>query len=242
MFDDSFYLSATEEGGLIPLSKDVDGNLHCFGGLVVAPKELQHKVFKQVAEEISRIKNNPIIILVPLPRYRDQPCCNNPEHMANRGKTEFSKTLDESVYQSRVNFKDFAFRYGLRNVRTVGTWSSVKRMAQPWADQIHLTGEGYSLIARAMVEAIEELKKKRSGGEAVEAPKAKRPRQEDSLNSRGGNTGLRGGVRGSCWTSARGGNQSQGSMHGRGGGWSMDRGRWNRGQHRRVAGAGRRHN
>jgi hypothetical protein len=175
MFDDSFYMSATEEGGLIPLSKDLDGNLHCFGELVVAPKELQHKVFKQVAEEISKIKNNPIIILAPLPRYREQPCCNNPGHMANRGQAEFRKILDESVYQSRVNFKDFAFRYGLRNVRTVGTWSSVKRMVQPWADQIHLTGEGYSLIARAVVEAIEELKKKRSGGEAVEAPKAKRP-------------------------------------------------------------------
>jgi hypothetical protein len=56
VFDNAFYITSTEEGGLIPLSKDIDGIYHCFGELVLTPKELQWKFFQQVMEETAGLR------------------------------------------------------------------------------------------------------------------------------------------------------------------------------------------
>jgi hypothetical protein len=61
IFDNGVYMTATEEGGLIPLSKSIDGKYHCFGDLTFAPKKWQWKV----AGELKSLKNNTIIFLAP---------------------------------------------------------------------------------------------------------------------------------------------------------------------------------
>jgi hypothetical protein len=54
------------EWGLIPMHKGADGNV--IGDLVGIPKEMQWKLYKQVELELEAYKNNPTVILAPLPR------------------------------------------------------------------------------------------------------------------------------------------------------------------------------
>jgi hypothetical protein len=109
-FDDAAFMTATEEGGLLPLSKDAQGVLHCFGDLVFIPKELLWKIFCQAADELKEHKANVIVILSPLPRFMESPCCTNEEHMPNRAQKNFKKGMEDVVFQWRTQLKDFSFR------------------------------------------------------------------------------------------------------------------------------------
>ena len=46
MFDANFFLTRTEDGGMVPICKrDTNGEFHVDSDLVFAPKELQYSVF-----------------------------------------------------------------------------------------------------------------------------------------------------------------------------------------------------
>jgi hypothetical protein len=138
LFDNAYFMTATEEGGLIPISKDVAGVYHCFGDLAFAPKELQWKLFHQVAEELQPFKKNPVVILAPLPRYLASSCCDKSDHMPNRGRPDFKKKMEDDIFQCRANLKDFAFRAGFRRVKTISTWNITRKSGAAWADNVHL--------------------------------------------------------------------------------------------------------
>jgi hypothetical protein len=65
------FMTAMKEGGRNP-----QGNFHCLRDLVFAPKELQWKLFTQVANELKGLRNNHVVILA-LPRYLNSSCCAN---------------------------------------------------------------------------------------------------------------------------------------------------------------------
>jgi hypothetical protein len=98
-FDDAAFMTATEEGGLLPLSKDAQGVLHCFGDLVFIPKELLWKLFCQAADEPKEHKANVVVILSSLPRFMESSCCTNEEHMPNRAQKNFKKGMEDVIFQ-----------------------------------------------------------------------------------------------------------------------------------------------
>jgi hypothetical protein len=161
VFDNAFYMTSTEEGGLIPLSKDIEGTYHCFGELVLTPKELQWKFFQQVVEEISGLKNNKLILLAPLPKYWEAACSNKEDQVVNRGSSSFKKTMEDNIFQIRGNLKDFAFRAGIRKVKTISTWKVVRKAGASWSDGVHLDEDSYTTIARVVQEAAADLDLKR---------------------------------------------------------------------------------
>jgi hypothetical protein len=179
IFDNGVYMAATEEGGLIPLSKSIDGKYHCFGDLTFAPKEWQWKLFQQVAGELKSLKNHNITFLAPLPSYFEEGCCDNPVHMPNRSKPNYKKTMEDSVYQSRASFKDFAFQMGFRRMKVLSSWGIVKKDGAVWKDPVHLETKSYLALARAVMGAHTNIEVKRKG-EANLASEAKRPRLEES--------------------------------------------------------------
>jgi hypothetical protein len=231
LFDNALFMTETEEGGLLPLSKDIGGNFHCFGDLVPAPKEMQWKLFSQVAEDISHLKNNKTVILAPLPKYLEVGCCDKEDHMPNRSQAGYRKKMEDAVYQSRTNLKDFAFRSGLRRAKTLSTWGLVKKKGVAWQDAIMLEPQLYKTIAEAVVAAAVDVGTKRPGEAPTTAPQPKRGRGQDGYitpQPRGGAQPGRGGVRG--WNQRQRPPLTQ--MGGRGGGrLSGDIG-WSRGQHR----------
>jgi hypothetical protein len=175
VFDSGFYLVQTEEGGLIPPCKRADGSVHIDGDLYLISKDMQFCLFKQVMEELQDWKANYIIILASLPRYIEMGCCTDKDHVANRKQPEFKKNLEEAVFNSRTNLKNFAFRTGIRKCVTISTWGKVRKLPNLWVDQINITEDAHKLVSSAIEEAAAELVRKRPA-EAEHSTQAKRPR------------------------------------------------------------------
>ena len=63
--------------------------------------------------------------------------------------------------ESRKLIKDFCFRQGIRIVRVVGPWPSLRTVGNSiWADQVHLYRQGYAMMADMAVGAAADLLEK----------------------------------------------------------------------------------
>jgi hypothetical protein len=246
LFDNGLFMTATDEGELMPLRRDPDGKVHSDGDLTLAPKELQWKMFKQLHEELVDHKDNMIVFLAPLPRFLDEPCCTASSHMKNFLNADYKKKLEESVFQSRTNIKDFAFRLGYRRTRTLSTWGIVKKAGATWADQHHLADGGYSAITRAVLDCKDIITNKRKGKEDTQGPEAKKPRTEAASRGRQSTGGERSETRGQggAWRGMphvpNHGNHNPNRFHS--GEWYRGQSCWTRGQPRRTWRGGRRFN
>ena len=83
------------------------------------------------------------ILICPLPRYLKDRCCDNERHVSNLDDDNYGDLLEDAVLASRKNMKDFAFRQGIRNIRVLGPWSSLRKLSNNiWEDeQVHVNIE-----------------------------------------------------------------------------------------------------
>jgi hypothetical protein len=112
IFDSGLYMAAPGEGGLIPHCRRIDGSYHMDEDLVLLPKDLQYDLLKQMASELDNYKKNPVIFVAPLPRYMEEGCCGDKDHMKNRREPDFAQRLEKGVFEVRTNIKNSAFRHG----------------------------------------------------------------------------------------------------------------------------------
>jgi hypothetical protein len=186
VFDSGLFMAAPKEGGLIPHCKNLDGTYHMHGDLTLLAKDMQYELFKQLFKDIEKHKDNITIFLAPLPRYMEEGCCGDRDHMPNRREPDFKTKLEAGVFGVRRNVKDFAFRHGYRNTHTISTWGKVNKMTSIWKDSINLVEAGYSAIAEAVVEAVTAICTKKRGPSTPEAaPAAKKPKIDTPHPSRG---------------------------------------------------------
>ena len=161
MFDSNFFLARTEEGGMVPVCRRANGEYHVDGELVFAPKELQYSVFCDAKPLLEAAASRRKIIITSIPRYLLRGCCSDPEHVGNIKEPDYKSNLESAVTESRKLIKDFCFRQGIRNVRVVGPWPTLRAEGDSiWADTIHLTSQGYRLVADMALSAAADLKEK----------------------------------------------------------------------------------
>jgi hypothetical protein len=93
--DNSCFLAASEEGGMVPISKCVEGDdgYHVNGALVVAPDRALQFAVDQLCRIIRELGDYPIFIISPVTRYASIPCCDAPEHVTNARDPDFLSTL-----------------------------------------------------------------------------------------------------------------------------------------------------
>jgi hypothetical protein len=93
--DNSCFLAASEEGGMVPISKCVEGDdgYHVNGALVVAPDRALQFAVDQLCRIIRELGDYPIFIISPVTRYASMPCCDSPEHVTNARDRDFLSTL-----------------------------------------------------------------------------------------------------------------------------------------------------
>ena len=149
MFDANFFLARTEEGGMVPICKrGANSEYHVDGNLVFAPKELQYSVFCNAKPLFGAASSWRKIIISPIPRYLLRSCCSDPDHVGNLRDPDYKAGLESAVVESRKLLKDFCFRQGIRVVRVVGPWPSLRAVGDSiWADQVHLSPQGYAMMA-----------------------------------------------------------------------------------------------
>jgi hypothetical protein len=93
--DNSSFLAATEEGGMVPISRCVPGDntFHVNGALVVAPERaLQHSVeqLKRIMDEFPDLE---LFIISPVTRFVSSPCCQNTSHVTSFGEPDYLSNL-----------------------------------------------------------------------------------------------------------------------------------------------------
>jgi hypothetical protein len=83
--DNSSFLEASEEGGLVPISKCVpeDDGYHVAGALVVAPERAMQYAIAQLKRGIAECGDFPVFVITPWTRFVSQPCCAEAGHVTN---------------------------------------------------------------------------------------------------------------------------------------------------------------
>ena len=106
------------------------------------------------------------ILICPLPRYLKDRCCDNERHVSNLDYDNYGDLLEDTVLASRKNMKDFAFRQGLRNIRVLGPWSSLRKLGNTmWEDdQVHINKEGFNTLAELISTCASESRGMEAGG------------------------------------------------------------------------------
>ena len=100
----------TEDGGLIPAVCDgVGGRYHVQWESILIPKELQYSTFNQSKPILDAAMSQQKILVSPLPRYLNNGCCAETEHVVNLKEEDYKSKLDEVVVACRCNLKDFLF-------------------------------------------------------------------------------------------------------------------------------------
>jgi hypothetical protein len=89
--DNSSFLAASEEGGLMPFSKSVpeDDGYHVKGDLVVAPECALHHTLELLKKLVTELSEYQFFVVTPITRYISGPCCSAEDHVTNSGDPEF---------------------------------------------------------------------------------------------------------------------------------------------------------
>ena len=93
-------------------------------------------------------------------------CCDNKMHVPNLEDDNYGANLEDVVLESRRNLKDFAFRHGLRNIRVLGPWSSLRKLGiSVWEeDQVHMSRAGFDALPELVVTCAREAEGMEAGG------------------------------------------------------------------------------
>jgi hypothetical protein len=183
--DDTAFMARTEEGGDLPI-RNIAGEYHVEGDLVVASKERLYMFFKNCLPFLTLLAGRLVLFLTPLPRYVYTCCCTNLEHAANRAEPGFKEDIKKALAECRDHYKNFLFTSGLRGFVIRNPGLCVPEMDKEgmclWTeDPVNPTPEGYSRIVDMILSEADRMRgkagsKKRSGN-VLEAA-SKRPHQE----------------------------------------------------------------
>jgi hypothetical protein len=160
--DNSCFLAATEEGGLVPISKCVpeDDGYHVNGALVVAPEcalQLTIDLLKRLVTELSDYQ---IFIVTPITRYIMGPCCDAPGHVSNSGDPDFLPSILSGLTKLKFLLrKKLAPATVLDGIELIsGAGCSRERTEQilrtSWADPVHPKQHIYSKMALNLIEKV----------------------------------------------------------------------------------------
>ncbi len=161
--DNSCFLAATEEGGMVPISRCVPGDstFHVNGALVVAPERaLQHSV-DQLKGIVDVFPDSDLFIISPITRFISVPCCKNSGHVTNFGEPDYLSNLISDLtklkFQLRKKLQPATIIDGIELV--CGEGCGREKVAQTlragWAhDPVHPSGHVYAKMALNLIEKV----------------------------------------------------------------------------------------
>jgi hypothetical protein len=161
--DNSSFLAASEEGGLVPISKCVpeDDGYHVAGALVVAPERAMQYAIAQLKRAIAECGDFPVFVITPWTRFVSQPCCAEAGHVTNFQDPDFLADILRDLNKQKFYLrKCLAPATVLDGIQLVcGESCSLERKEQTmragWAsDPVHPNGHIYAKMALNLIEKI----------------------------------------------------------------------------------------
>jgi len=154
LFDNSLYFARTEEGGLIPTRRAIDGSYHVDGDVMLAPVEISRQVVDSCLPIIAACGSRPKLVISPLARYTNTGCCGDIDHAANSAEEGYAASLMAQLDLLRTLIKESCFRGGIRCAKYLNftKMAITEDEEDHWlVDPIHPTSAVYS---KAAVECI----------------------------------------------------------------------------------------
>jgi hypothetical protein len=266
--DNSSFLAATEEGGLVPISKCVeeDDGYHVNGALVVAPERSIQFSVEQLQRLIREFSEYVLYIITPVTRYVSMPCCDVLSHVTNFQEPDFLSQIISDLTKLKFSLpKKLSPATVLDGIELVcGTGCGKDRVEQTlragWAsDPVHPNAHIYAKMVLNLLEklsagsnssrqpgVVRKRKRSESSSSSVTSNVNNQAQAGAQVSSRG-SVNLRGGApRGQARGRGRGRGWDAGSAYSgnsysnyNGGGSFQDRGRGHRGRgDRRPGGRG----
>jgi hypothetical protein len=159
----SSFLAASEEGGLVPISKCVpeDNGYHVAGALVVAPERAMQYAIAQLKRAIAECGDFPVFVITPWTRFVSQPCCAEAGHVTNFQDPDFLSDILRDLNKQKFYLrKSLAPATVLDGIQLVcGDSSSLEKKEQTmragWAsDPVHPNGHIYAKMALNLIKKI----------------------------------------------------------------------------------------
>jgi hypothetical protein len=188
--DNSSFLAASEDGGMAPISKCVEGDhgYHVKGALVVAPERALQFAVDQLKRVVDEFVDFDVFIITPVTRYAASPCCTSLEHVTNFGDPDFLSTIISDLtklkFQLRKKFQPAVVIDGIE--LACGSGCGREKVEQTlragWAlDPVHPNGHIYAKMALNLIEKV--------GNPANKPDSRKRKRSDDSSSGSGSQAG-----------------------------------------------------
>jgi hypothetical protein len=155
LFDNNVYFSVQPDGTMaLPVKRD--GKYHVIGDLGMADRTIIKALFSTASPLLRAGGENKKILFSPLLRYATGACCSNKAHVTNlRTAGQGERLADIAKW-----LKDIAFFKRIRNFRILDPLkhllqedkftAAAKRITRYWgSDPVHMSREGYQLLASA---------------------------------------------------------------------------------------------
>jgi hypothetical protein len=128
-YDNCSYFAQDEEGNLTAAKKGSDGIHHIPGNSVLAHPDTQYMAFKKSLLALEAIKDIRKVILAPLPRYWEEPCCRNKHHVTNLKESDYKSKMEAGIYAYKTACAQIAFGMGSGMCVSSGAGMSSRRRA-----------------------------------------------------------------------------------------------------------------
>ena len=159
LHDNTAYMVKTEEGGLMPCRKEANSSqYHVEGEVMLTPKELLKTILNTCTPVFRASGDIAKIVMVPLPRYTRNGCCEDKDHATNCANPEYITQLLADLDAMRREIKDMCFSANLRNLSVINLSRIVEESKESWGTYpVHLKGDGYSLITNKLIQEAKRL-------------------------------------------------------------------------------------
>jgi hypothetical protein len=166
MTDNAYYLARAEDGSLLPHCRAIDGTYHMNGDVVCSPLDSSRQVFLQLSPMLKELQDFDKLLMVPIPRYLWNSCCDDAEHGANVASEEHVDAIMQGLAAVQKLWRGMGFRDRIRNLKVTNVSTQVADQELWLDDGVHLTEDGYSVVARHITSGLEAMEARRTASEA----------------------------------------------------------------------------
>jgi len=142
-----------QRGGVVPVKEPKKETSHIPGELVMATGDLLNERVARFSTLLNSISGAAAVILSPLPRNMEGPCCSRSSHMPGYQVARHKQRLLEMLDVNRRNVKDALYLYRIRGIQSANYARTI--MEHGWRTPTAPNSAGYAaLLSRILSEGV----------------------------------------------------------------------------------------
>jgi hypothetical protein len=161
MMDGSVFYTRGQDGSRTLPRRGEDGKFHIEGDLIVCSQEIQAEHLNTMKPILDAVGRRPCIVISPMPRYVVEGCCQDPEHVKNRGERYFRDNMQRQLDGVARSIKNFLFKTHRRNMRVLESSYNIRNLPNVdiwFTDPVHPIDSVYNNLAAGVIKMAATLR------------------------------------------------------------------------------------